>query len=127
MKFNQNFYLSPKGLQQLEDRAFEIVFDQFESMCASSNLQVVEFIFDLGKEEFYNSLRFEFDVVYSLLYSNSIEHIDDFFIWQYTHYYHLGFDCDFFLYRFEFWQDSFYKNLYNAHASSMNMLYEQLS
>ena len=121
-----NLFISDEGLAQIEKRGFEIVFDQYENMCKSDDIVIQEFINVLGREEFYESLKFEFDVVYSLLYTQNLSLLQDFFIWKYSVYYHRGFDCEFFFISFEYWQESFFKNLYKAHANALSAVYENL-
>jgi|GEM_PF-6450089 len=126
MKLGSDFFISPKGLEQIEARSFEIVFEQFESMTKSDDGVVKEFIHTLGKEEFYESLKYEFNVVFSLIYTGNVELLRDFFIWKYSVYMHRGFDCDFFLYAFDSWQDVFFKNLHKSNAAMLNLLYGHL-
>lgn len=126
MMQTNDIFISDEGMQQIEKRAFEIVFEQYESMCKSDDIKVQEFIHTLGKEEFYQSLKFEFNVLYSLLYTQNLRLFKDFFIWKYSVYFHRGLDCDFFLIALEYWQDTFFGNLHNAHASALNSIYEQL-
>jgi methanogenic corrinoid protein MtbC1 len=126
MKLGSDFFISTQGLEQIEARSFEIVFEQFESMSKSDDVRVKEFIHTLGKEEFYESLKYEFNVVFSLIYTGNVELVRDFFIWKYSVYTHRGFDCDFFLYAFDFWQDVFFKNLHKSHAAMLNLLYAHL-
>jgi len=50
--------------------------------------------------------------------------LEDFYLWQYSVYFHRGYDCDYFYALFEYWQDAAFKVLYRSYAASLEQLFE---
>ena len=118
--------VTPIALEYFRQRSFEIIFDVFNSMNSSDDEKVKEYILEIGNEEFYESLKYHYDLLYSALLTRNFELIKDFFSWKYSVYLNRNINVDCFLLEYEFWKQSLSKHLYLAHSSEISLVYDFL-
>lgn len=118
--------VTPIALEYFRQRSFEIIFDVFNSMNSCDDEKVKEYILEIGNEEFYESLKYHNDLLYSVLLTRNYELIKDFFSWKYSVYLNRNIDVDCFLLEYEYWKQSLNKHLYLAHSSEISLVYDFL-
>ena len=120
------YEVTPIALEYFKQRSFEIIFDVFSSMNLSDDQLIKEYIFSIGNEEFYESLKYHNDLIYSSLLTKNYTLMKNFFTWKYSVYKSRNIDMGYFLKEYEFWKESINKYLYPSHASEINIIYDYL-
>ena len=120
------YEVTPISLEYFKQRSFEIIFDVFNCMNSVEDDLVKDYISSIGNEEFYESLKYHNDVVYSSLLTKNYDLMIDFFIWKYSVYHSRNIDLDCFFKEYDFWKESILNHLYPSHASEINIMYDYL-
>lgn len=120
------YEVTPISLEYFKQRSFEIIFDVFNYMNNVEDELVNDYILNIGNEEFYESLKYHNDVIYSSLLTKNYDLMVDFFTWKYSVYHSRNIDLDCFLNEYEFWKESISNHLYPSHASEINIIYDYL-
>ena len=67
------YEVTPISLEYFKQRSFEIIFDVFNCMNSVEDDLVKDYISSIGNEEFYESLKYHNDVVYSSLLTKNYD------------------------------------------------------
>lgn len=118
--------ITPIALEYFRQRSFEMIFDVFNTMKQNDNHLIKDVLLIIGEEEFYDSLKYHNDLIYSSLLTKNYELFDSFFIWKYSVYHSREIDMDYFKEEFLSWKNSISNYLYPSHASELNMIYDHL-
>ena len=98
MKNNESIIaITPIALEYYNQRSFEMVFDVFNSLSSSDDEIISEYISIIGSEEFYDSLKYHQEIIYSVLLTKNYELLENYFIWKYSVYKNRGVNIDCFL------------------------------
>lgn len=120
------YEVTPIALEYFKQRSFEIIFDVFNNMNSLEDDLVKDYISSICNEEFYESLKYHNDVIYSSLLTKNYKLMIDFFTWKYSVYNNRNINLDCFLKELEFWKESILNYLYPSHASEINVIYDYL-
>lgn len=120
------FKVTPIALEYFSQRSFEIIFDVFNNIENSSKELIKDYLLSIDNNQFYDSLKFHNDVIYSTLITSNYELLDEFIIWKYSMSFSRGINIDYFLEEYSFWKESITKYLYPSHASEINNIYDYL-
>ena len=86
------YEVTPISLEYFKQRSFEIIFDVFNCMNSIEDELVNDYILSIGNEEFYESLKYHNDVIYSSLLTKNYDLMVDFFTWKYSVYHSRNID-----------------------------------
>lgn len=120
------FKITSASLEYFKQRSFGIIFDVFNSMNSCENELVKDYVCNIGNEEFYESLKYHNDLIYSSILTKNQDLLKDFFIWKYSVYRSRNIDVDCFLQEYGFWKESVLNHLYPSHANEINIIYDYL-
>ncbi len=126
MQNEMEYEVTPIALEYFKQRSFGIIFDVFNSMQICEDELVKEYVYTIGNDELYESLKYHNDVIYSSILTKNYELLKDFFIWKYSVYNSRNIDVDCFLIEYEFWKESILNHLYPSHGSEINIVYDYL-
>lgn len=127
MKISElDYEVTPISLENFKQRSFEIIFDVFNSMNSLDDESVKEYISIIGTEELYESLKYQYDVVYSSILTKNYDLLKDFFIWKYSVYKSREVNTDCFFKEYELWKEAILNYLYLSHSSEINIIYDYL-
>ena len=121
-----NFQIGTSTLQDSHEKSYEIVFEVYNNLQMCENILVKEYFHEISNDEFYESLKYHFDVFYSILNTKKFHLIDNFFIWKYSYCYKRKIDVDYFLIEYDFWKQSYTKYLYPSQSFEINMIYDYI-
>lgn len=121
------YQVTPIALEYFKQRNFEIIFDVFNSMQISDDELIKDYIYTIGSEELYESLKYHNNIIYSSLLTKNYDLINDFFVWKYSVYLSRNIDVNCFLIEYAFWKESISNYLYPSHASEINVIYDYLN
>ena len=62
-----NFQIGTSTLQDSHEKSYEIVFEVYNNLQMCENILVKEYFYEISNDEFYESLKYHFDVFYSIL------------------------------------------------------------
>lgn len=127
MKKNESIIaITPIALEYYNQRSFEMVFDVFNSLSSTNDEIISEYISIIGSEEFYDSLKYHQNIIYSALLTKNYELLENYFIWKYSVYKNRGVNIDCFLQEYKVWKETVSNYLYLSHASEINFFYDYL-
>lgn len=126
MKNKLKYEVTPISLEYFKQRSFEIIFDVFNNMNSLENELVKEYLTSIGNAEFYESLKYHNDIMFSAMLTKNYQLIENFFIWKYSVCISRNIDVDCFLQEYELWKESILSHLYPSHSSEINVMYDYL-
>lgn len=127
MKNNTLEYeVTPIALEYFNQRNFEIIFDVFNCMQTSDDESIKDYIYNIGSEELYESLKYHNEIIYSSLLTKNYNLITNFLVWKYSVYNSRNIDLNSFFKEYQFWKQSISTYLYPSHASEINTIYDFL-
>ncbi len=121
-----DFQIGTSTLQDSHEKSYEIVFDVYNNLQMCENILVKDYFLEISNNEFYTSLKYHFDVFYSMLNIKKFHFIDNFFIWKYSYCYKRKIDVDYFLVEYDFWKQSYTKYLYPSQSFEINIIYDYI-
>ena len=65
MQNEMEYEVTPIALEYFKQRSFGIIFDVFNSMQICEDELVKEYVYTIGNDELYESLKYHNDVIYS--------------------------------------------------------------
>lgn len=121
-----NYGVTSVALENFNQRGFEITFEVYNQVQDYKDELVYDYLYTIGNEEFYESLKYHFDVIYSALFTNNLKILDEYIVWKYSYCFTRKIEADYFLIEYNLWKQSIIKYLYPSHSYEINILYDYL-
>lgn len=122
----EQYGVTPVALENFNERSFEIIFEVYNNLQEAEDFLVKDYINSIGNNEFYESLKYHYEIVYSALFSDNLKLLDEYIVWKYSYCITRKIEIDYFLIEYEFWKQSIIKSLYPSHSNEINKIYDYL-
>ncbi len=122
----EHYGVTPVTLENFNQRIFEITFEVYNQVQNCKDELVYDYLHTIGNEEFYESLKYHSDIIYSALFTNNLKILDEYIVWKYSYCFTRKIEADYFLIEYNLWKQSIIKYLYPSHSYEINILYDYL-
>lgn len=114
------------ALENFHQRSFEITFEVYNTLQDCEENLVNDYLHIIGNDEFYESLKYHNEIVYSAMLSNNFQMLENYIVWKYSYCSTRNIDIDYFLIEYRYWKQSIIKYLYPSHSNEINAIYDYL-